>query len=112
MKKILKESILKILDSLGYVIKPKLDKYHNIPVELDEFDIDLIKYVLDKGYTMTSLSRMVNTLKSCRYVVENKIRGDFVECGVWKGGNGILAKKVFEHLGSNKKCGCLTPMQE
>lgn len=30
------------------------------------------------------------------------IPGDFVECGVWRGGNGILAKKVFEHLGSNK----------
>ena len=42
------------------------------------------------------------TLKSCQYVIENNIPGDFVECGVWRGGNGILAKKVFEYLGSNK----------
>lgn len=58
---------------------------------------------LKKVYTMKSISRLVNTLKSCRYVVENNIRGDFVECGVWRGGNSILAKKIFERLGSNKK---------
>ena len=79
------------------------DKYHNIAVELDPTDVDIIKYVLDGGYTMTSVPRLVNTVKSCRYVVDNNIPGDFVECGVWRGGNGILAKKVFERLGSNKK---------
>ena len=52
---------------------------------------------------MTSVPRLVNTLKSCKYVVENKISGDFVECGVWRGGNSILAKKIFEKLGSDKK---------
>ena len=52
---------------------------------------------------MTSFPRMVNTLKACRYVLENDIEGDFVECGVWRGGNGILAKKVFQYFGSDKK---------
>ena len=70
--------------------------------ELDDSDVDLIKYVLDSGYTMTSVPRLVNTLKSCRYVVENNIPGDFVKCGVWRGGNGILAKKLFNELGSQK----------
>ena len=52
---------------------------------------------------MTSVHRLINTLKSCYYVVENNIPGDFVECGVWRGGNAILAKKIFEHLNSDKK---------
>jgi hypothetical protein len=76
---------------------------HNIPIELDSIEIDLIKYVLDSGFTMTPISRLINTVKSCKYAVENNIPGDFVECGVWRGGNSILAKKVFEKLGSDKK---------
>ncbi len=52
---------------------------------------------------MTSVARLVNTLKSCKYVVENNISGDFVECGVWRGGNGILAKLLFEELDSHRR---------
>ena len=102
MKKLVKTSIVKLFDKLGYSIKPITDKYYGIAVELDDDDVDLIKYVLDNGYTMTSVPRLVNTLKSCRYVVENNIAGDFVECGVWRGGNGILAKRLFEQLDSNR----------
>ena len=75
----------------------------NIAVELDKEEVGLIKYVLESYYTMTSVARLVNTLKSCKYAVENNIPGDFVECGVWRGGHGILAKKIFERMGSNKK---------
>jgi len=102
MKKIVKRSIFNLINALGYTIKRKSIRYHDIVVELGDLDVELIKYVLDSEYTMTSVPRMVNTLKSCRYVVENKIPGDFVECGVWRGGNGILAKRLFECLGSNK----------
>ena len=83
MKKLLKRSAVSFIRSLGYSIHPINDQYHNIAVELDDSDVDLIKHVLDGGLTMTSVPRLVNTLKSCRYVVENKIPGDFVECGVW-----------------------------
>jgi O-methyltransferase len=102
MKSLVKRSIVKFLKNLGYSIHPINNKYHNIAVELDDNDVDLIKYVLDSGYTMTSVPRLVNTLKSLRYVVENKIPGDFVECGVWRGGNGILAKKLFDELDSER----------
>lgn len=102
MKKMLKQSIVSFIKSLGYSIHPINNKHHNIAVELDDSDVDLIKYVLDSGYTMTSVPRLVNTLKSCRYVVENKIPGDFVECGVWRGGNSILAKKLFNELDSQR----------
>ncbi len=99
---LIKKSIEKVFGSLGYSIVPNLG-LHNIAVELDDVDVELIRYVRDSRFTMTSIPRLVNTLKSCRYVVENNIPGDFIECGVWRGGNGILAKKVFERLGSDKK---------
>ena len=72
-------------------------------VELDYKDIEIIEYILTNRYSMSSVRRLVNTVKACRYVIENNIPGDFVECGVWRGGNAILAKKIFEHLNSDKK---------
>ena len=35
--------------------------------------------------------------------MEAEIEGDFVECGVWRGGNALAAKLTFESLGSDKK---------
>ena len=96
MKQVIKRSIHKLVNQFGYSIQRIGDEYDDIAVELDDNDVDLIKYVLDRGYTMASVARLVNTLKSCRYVVENKIPGDFVECGVWRGGNSILAKRLFD----------------
>ncbi len=34
---------------------------------------------------MTSKERMYALYKSVEYIVNAKISGDFVECGVWKG---------------------------
>ena len=67
----------------------------NIAVELDKEEVRLIRYVLESYFTMTSVARLVNTLKACKYAVENNVPGDFVECGVWRGGHGILAKKIL-----------------
>ncbi|NJL62443.1 MAG: hypothetical protein HC903_12170 [Methylacidiphilales bacterium] len=34
-----------------------------------------------------------------KYIHQNSIDGDIVECGVWKGGNIILSSLVCEHSG-------------
>jgi hypothetical protein len=40
--------------------------------------------------TMTSIERMYALYSSVLYVVDNDIAGDFVECGVWRGGSVML----------------------
>lgn len=99
----MKKNLFKFMDNLTKKSKSQKIQFADIAVELEKIDIDLIKNIIDNKYTMTSPQRLINTLKSCQYVVKNNIPGDFVECGVWRGGNGILAKTIFEYLGSNKK---------
>lgn len=43
-----------------------------------------------KNYSMTSVERMFALYKSVEYIVRNKVPGDFVECGVWRGGSAMV----------------------
>ena len=47
-------------------------------------------------YSMTTSIRMWALLQSAKEVLKKKIKGDFVECGVWRGGNIILLKNILE----------------
>ena len=40
---------------------------------------------------MTPPERLYALWKAVKYVVQNRINGDFVECGVWRGGSSMLA---------------------
>lgn len=56
-------------------------------------------YALCKNYTMTSVERMKALYDSIEYVIENDIQGDFVECGVYKGGSSMLVAKYLADNG-------------
>ncbi|HEX9983151.1 MAG TPA: TylF/MycF/NovP-related O-methyltransferase [Thermoanaerobaculia bacterium] len=58
-----------------------------------QFDLEpefLELYELCREQTMTSLERMYALWSATRHVVENGLAGDFVECGVWRGGSVML----------------------
>ena len=52
---------------------------------------------------MVTRERLIATINACKHAVQSGTEGDFVECGVWRGGNSIAAKMTFENLGSDKK---------
>jgi O-methyltransferase len=52
-------------------------------------------YNLCKPFTMTSVERMYSLYKAVTYVLESGIKGDFVECGVWKGGSAMLIARML-----------------
>ena len=56
------------------------------------YELDIIAKV--KPYTMTSPERITALIRSVDYVLKNNIPGDFVECGVWKGGNIMVMMEV------------------
>lgn len=53
--------------------------------------------------TMTSRERIAGLHQALISVHENKIDGDFVECGVYMGGNVIIAKKFFDSVNDKTK---------
>ena len=57
-------------------------------------------------YTMTlnrGIEPSYSLYKAVQYVVKNKIPGDFVECGVWRGGSGILIALALAHFGDTDR---------
>ncbi len=53
-------------------------------------------------YTMTVLRGIepsYSLYKAVQYVIKNKIPGDFVECGVWRGGSVILIALALAQFG-------------
>ena len=56
-------------------------------------------FALCKPFTMTSVDRMYALYNAVRYVLEQNIKGDFVECGVWRGGSALMMAKMLATRG-------------
>lgn len=51
-----------------------------------------------REYTMTSKEVLYSLYQASRYVAEHQIPGDFVECGVWRGGSSLLAAMTLREF--------------
>src|SRR5258706_575632 len=84
----MKKLLLKLMEKWGYTINPTSDIK----------DADFWKiYKLCKPYTMTTIERMYALYCSVNYIINNKIPGSFVECGVWRGGSSMLIAKMLSN---------------
>ncbi|MFM7115622.1 MAG: TylF/MycF/NovP-related O-methyltransferase [Planctomycetota bacterium] len=56
-------------------------------------ELDLV--LAARANTMTSPERIIGLVRAIDYVVRSGIRGDFVECGVWRGGSMFVAARAL-----------------
>lgn len=56
-----------------------------------------------RPYTMTSIERLYAMHKATEYVVKAGTPGDFVECGVWRGGSMMMAALSLIALGDTSR---------
>lgn len=99
MKKILEKIVNEnFLNKFGY----KICKSNNDGVieEITSEENQMITKCLK--YSMTNRMRMWALINSINYIFNKKIQGDFVECGVWKGGNLILYNLLNEKKNLNR----------
>jgi hypothetical protein len=97
----IKQRLTRALAMAG--LEPRADKAPFYPVEFSNADNGILDLVLDTGMTMASRERVVATINACKHAVQAGVEGDFVECGVWRGGNSIAAKLTFDNYNSDKK---------
>lgn len=61
--------------------------------DITEYEYSLYEVV--RPYTMTSFERIVSLIRATNYIIDNEIKGDFVECGVWRGGSSMVIAKIL-----------------
>jgi O-methyltransferase len=66
------------------------------PADFTPEEIALCKEV--RPYTMTSPEAIVTLASGVRYVIDRKIPGAYVECGVWKGGSMMAVARTLLNL--------------
>ncbi|MFM8892168.1 MAG: TylF/MycF/NovP-related O-methyltransferase [Planctomycetia bacterium] len=67
------------------------------PADLTQADLAILRRA--GPFTMTSVARQVALLEAVRYVIERGIAGDFVECGVWRGGSAMIIAMALAEAG-------------
>ena len=96
----MKKFLSNLLSKFGYsIVKKNLNAHPDI-TEAEFWEI----YHFCRPFTMTSVERMYALYCAVDYLLSNKIEGDFVECGVWRGGSSMLvAKMLFNRKIDNRK---------
>lgn len=70
------------------------------------FDLEpefLELYELCREQTMTSVERMYALYTATRHLIDTGVPGDFVECGVWRGGSVMLIAHTLLRAGSTDR---------
>jgi len=98
----LKSVLKRAARSAGVEIKRSKRAEFTLPVEFGDADRRIFDHIRGNGLTMGSPERLIATINACKHACLAGIDGDFVECGVWRGGHALAAKMVFEHYGSTK----------
>lgn len=80
---------------MGFEVKRVVrDDLRRYPVEMTSDERDLVQ--MAERYSMTPVVRMWALVQAVRHVVSQGLDGDLVECGVWRGGNLVLMRKLLD----------------
>ena len=86
---------------LKKIFSNKNNSYQDMIIEMDSKIEAFIK--ASSEYTFKSKLELWTVVCCVRNIINQKIDGDIVETGVWKGGTLILVKKILEEYDSKKK---------
>jgi O-methyltransferase len=97
----IKRLVRRAINSFGY----NLVRYHpadsTYPGDFSKEQVEVIELV--RPYTTTSPERIAALVSAVTYITENRIEGDFVECGVWRGGSIMAGLYTLLRLGDTSR---------
>lgn len=76
-------------------------RYRTVPADFSPSDAALVAAV--RRYTMTSPERVFALVNAVRWLVDEKVDGAFVECGVWRGGSMMAAARALLDAGAHDR---------
>ncbi len=99
----IRKTVRGLAQKFGYdIVKPDERLIvDGLPADFDKETVDTYKKV--KPYTMTTPERIASLCNAVNYLVANKIEGDFVECGVWRGGSTMAAIDTLMKAGDQSR---------
>ena len=80
----MKKYLIRLLNKFGYQLL-RYPAVQELPTDLPVEIHDIYRQVTN--FTQTSIERVNVLCEAVRYLTENEIEGDIVECGVWRGGS-------------------------
>lgn len=84
----MKSLVKRLINAFGYEIK----RYSKFSFNYDYEQEAMEAISIIKEYSMVSYEPLVSLFQQVRYCEINNLSGDYVECGVWKGGaSGLMA---------------------
>jgi len=94
LKNILKTQLKK----RGYEIKKINPTINEKGYPIDMYEQEFIRfYEQCKPHTTCTIEPMYALFKAVEYIAKNNIKGDLVECGVFKGGSAMMMALVLKH---------------
>jgi len=97
----LKQMMQKSANALGYSIVKNPKEWareqnvnEDIPYDMSHTAFKDI-YPKCNPFTMTTMERQFMLVEAVNYICANKIEGDIVECGVWRGGSSMTAAEAL-----------------
>lgn len=94
MKRLIKQSLRRV----GYELKPIVASQSLKEQHPDVTEREWQIYAKAQGFTMLSLERILANIRAVDHIAANKIPGDIVECGVWRGGSSMsMALALKDH---------------
>ena len=71
------------------------------PIDYDEMALPIMRAA--GPYTMSGKEKKFALYLATRYIVENKIPGAIVECGVWRGGSMHIVARTLDAIGDTSR---------
>lgn len=99
----------KMIDKTKRLVRPLQRKLAGLknnpdPLEFQDMDDDFLEARSRfHDFTMTSVERQYSLWKSIEYIENADIEGDFLECGVWRGGSSMIAALALTRVDSKSR---------
>lgn len=94
----IKNFLKKIIDKTGYIVLKK-----DLPFDMRQESAFLQILGKCSPYTMVPPDRSFALYGAVKYLSENNVAGDIVECGVWRGGQTMLASFILLENGDSDR---------